>query len=143
MHTAAGLCQCLGPPFRSLLDMPERRSGDSIDFGVARAFINSIPRGRWASYGDVAAAAGAPRGAQALGMWLARNEVDVPPSLYRVIKADGRVSAGYQSVDWPGLPETPADVRRLLIEEGIDFDSRGRAGRRQRWTTADFQSTRR
>ena len=81
---------------------------------------------------------GAPKGAQALGMWLAHNEIDVPQRLYRVIKADGSVSAGYRSVDWPDLPATPADVRALLIDEGVQFDSRERAVQHQRWTAADF-----
>jgi methylated-DNA-protein-cysteine methyltransferase-like protein len=119
--------------------MSARARGASIDFSIARAFIASIPRGCWASYGDVAAAAGAPRGAQAIGMWLAHNETDVPPLLYRVIKADGRVSAGYRSVDWPGLPETPEDLERILSEEGIEFDSGGCASQRQRWTAEHFR----
>src|SRR4029079_8848120 len=66
-----------------------RRKGDSIDFEVVRSYIGAIPKGRWASYGDVAAAAGAPRGAQALGTWLSRNEEDVPPLVYRVLNRHG------------------------------------------------------
>jgi len=118
-----------------------RRQGDSLDFDAARRFIASIPEGCWASYGDVAAAAGAPRGGQALGSWLAHNEIDVPPLLYRVIKSDGRVSDGYRSVGWPGLPDTPADVWAQLTREGVSFDSRGRAGQRQRWSEGRARAT--
>ncbi len=113
--------------------------GDSLDFSIAREFIASIPQGRWASYGDVAAAAGAPGGAQAMGMWLATNEIDVPPLLYRVIRANGEVSPGYVSVNWPGLPDSPEGVRRTLSSEGVRFDDRGRADQRQRWTPAQWR----
>src|SRR4051812_2577195 len=98
--------------------MSAARRGDSLDFDTARAFIPAIPRGSWAAYGDVAAAAGAPKGAQALGRWLATNEIDVPPLLYRVIRSDGRVSPGYVSVDWPGLPDDPAGVENKPRSEG-------------------------
>src|SRR3954453_20189316 len=100
------------------------RAGGSLDWDLARAFIVSIPTGRWASYGDVAAAAGAPRGAQAMGHWLATNEIEVPPLLYRVIRSDGTVSPGYVSVDWPGLPNDPGGVEKKLRDEGVRFDDR-------------------
>jgi len=108
----------------------------------AREFIASIPRGRWAAYGDVAAAAGAPKGAQALGRWLATNEIDVPPLLYRVIRSDGSVSPGYVSVGWPGLPEDPTSVEKKLRSEGVRFDARGRADGSQRWTPDHWRRTR-
>src|SRR4051812_10560988 len=117
--------------------MAAAAQGDSLDFDVARAFIASIPTGRWAAYGDVAAAAGAPSGAQALGRWLATNETDVPPLLYRVIRSDGRVSPGYVSVGWPGLPDGPPGVEWKLRNEGVRFDGRGRADQAQRWTAAE------
>jgi alkylated DNA nucleotide flippase Atl1 len=123
--------------------MSRKRTGDSLDFSLARAFIASIPTGRWAAYGDVAAAAGASKGAQAMGTWLATNEVDVPPLLYRVIRADGRVSPAYVSVDWPGLPDGPAGVEEKLRSEGVRFDDRGRADQNQRWTPTDWRTTRR
>jgi alkylated DNA nucleotide flippase Atl1 len=123
--------------------VPSKRGRDSLDFSLARAFITSIPAGRWAAYGDVAAAAGAPNGAQAVGTWLATNEIDVPPLLYRVIRADGRVSPRYISVEWPGLPDDPAGVEEKLRNEGVRFDNRGRADQNQRWTQADWRTRRR
>lgn len=122
--------------------MPAPRGGDSLDFDIARAFIASIPRGHWAAYRDVAEAAGAPKGAQAVGRWLATNEVDVPPLLYRVIRSHGRVSAGYVSVDWPGLPGDPGGVEQVLRNEGVRFDDRGRADQLQRWTPDHWRRTR-
>jgi alkylated DNA nucleotide flippase Atl1 len=122
--------------------MSAKRGGGSLDLALARAFIASIPTGRWAAYGDVAAAAGAPKGAQALGRWLATNETDVPPLLYRVIRSNGQVSPGYVSVAWPGLPDGPAGVEEKLRSEGVRFDARGRADQAQRWRHAHSRTRR-
>lgn len=116
-----------------------RRAGDTIDFEVARAFIASIPSGRWSSYGDVAAAAGAPKGGQALGTWLARTENDVPPLVYRVLNRYGEVSEGWRAVT-PGLPRTRDDVQAKLSGEGVTFEN-GRASQDERWTPEDRAGT--
>lgn len=114
-----------------------RAGGDSIDFDVVRAFIEAIPEGRWASYGDVAAAAGAPKGGQALGTWLSRNESDVPPLVYRVLNRHGEVSPGWKAID-AALPPTPEAVREKLAGEGVQFDTQDRASQDQRFTTDDW-----
>jgi alkylated DNA nucleotide flippase Atl1 len=119
-----------------------RRDGDTIDFEIVRTFIASIPEGRWASYGDVAAAAGAPKGGQALGTWLSRNPVrrgeqNVPPLVYRVLTRHGEVSPGWRATE-PMLPPTPEAVQTKLTDEGVQFDANGRASQDQRWTTDDW-----
>jgi alkylated DNA nucleotide flippase Atl1 len=114
-----------------------RRQGDSLDFEIVRTFIASIPEGRWASYGDVAAAAGAPKGGQALGTWLMRNELDVPPLVYRVLNRHGEVSPGWNAATGD-LPPTPADVQTKLIGEGVEFDASDRARQDQRWGPEDW-----
>lgn len=114
-----------------------RRDGDTIDFEIVRAFIASIPEGRWASYGDVAAAAGAPRGAQALGTWLSRNEQNVPPLVYRVLNRHGEVSPGWRAGE-SDLPATPSAVQAKLAGKGVAFDANNRASQDQRWTTEDW-----
>lgn len=118
-----------------------RQAGDSIDFETVRTYIDSIPEGQWSSYGDVAAAAGAPKGAQALGTWLARNETDVPPKVYRVLNRHGEVSEGWQAAE-PSLPPTPQAVREKLSQEGVAFDGQGRASQEQRWTLKDWMKAR-
>lgn len=115
-------------------------AGGTIDFDVVRAFIAAIPPGRWASYGDVAAAAGAPKGGQALGTWLSRNETDVPALVYRVLNRHGEVSDGWNAVD-PALPPTPQAVRERLATEGVAFDEHGRASPDARFTTDDWAAT--
>ncbi|PZT69609.1 hypothetical protein DN402_24525 [Streptomyces sp. SW4] len=53
---------------------------------------------------------------------------------YRVLTADGRVSAGFR---WPDGQES-GDVRTRLEAEGVPFDEAGRARRSHRLTTADL-----
>lgn len=115
----------------------DRRVGDKIDFTIAREFIAAIPAGRWSSYGDVAAASGAPRGGQALGTWLLRLDGDAPPNVHRVLKRHGTVSPGWTADPAGGLPETPEGVRVKLIDEGVPFDGE-RASQSARWTAEDW-----
>jgi alkylated DNA nucleotide flippase Atl1 len=114
-----------------------KRGGETLDLDAARAFIASIPDGRWTSYGDVAAAAGAPKGAQAVGSWIMRTRGDVP-HIYRVLNRDGEVNEGWKAVA-PGLPPTGQHVRDKLTSEGVEIDPRsGRADQTQRWTPEDW-----
>lgn len=98
--------------------MPGR--GSAAD-GYARiyAVVRRIPRGRVATYGQVAELAGLPGHARQVGYALhaLRDTGDVP--WHRVVNAQGRVSAR----SGPGWD----DVQRQLLErEGIRFDAAGR-----------------
>jgi len=55
--------------------------------------VRQVPAGRVTTYGDVAAAAGAPRSARQVGYVMARSG-DVVPEVpwHRVINAQGRIS---------------------------------------------------
>lgn len=82
-----------------------------------------IPRGRVATYGQVAALAGRPRGARLCGYALSalRNTVnDVP--WQRVMGARGAGRAGISLRD----PIGAAAQRELLENEGVVVDARGR-----------------
>lgn len=65
-------------------------------FGKVYEIVRRIPRGRVATYGQVAAMAGVARGARAVGWALRaldeRNEATVP--WHRVVGAGGRLSLG-------------------------------------------------
>ena len=54
--------------------------------------VGSIPRGAVATYGQVAALAGLPRGARRVGRTLARLPADTRLPWHRVVNAHGRVS---------------------------------------------------
>jgi alkylated DNA nucleotide flippase Atl1 len=108
----------------------------ALDHDQARAFVASIPPGRWASDGDVAAAGGSPQWAMGVGSWLS-SKGDAVPNVYRVLSSRGEVRLGWKA-DTPGLPPDPEGVRQLLQEEGVTFDETGRASQAQRWTAGHY-----
>lgn len=110
----------------------------SLDFDRAAAFIAAIPRGRWASYKDVATAAGAPGGAQAVGDWLRRRGHEVP-HVHRVLRSDGFVPDAFQPAG-PGVAANAQTARALLREEGVALDAQGRAKQTARFTAGDGEA---
>lgn len=84
-----------------------------------RATIDAIPRGRVASYGQVAAEAGLPGRARLVGRLLRELPDGGGLPWHRVLRSDGRL----------GLPrDTPAHAEQVsrLRSEGIEVDPRGR-----------------
>jgi len=79
------------------------------------AAVRRIPPGRVATYGDVAAAAGVPRAARAVGNIMKGCRAPGVPC-HRVIAAGGRLG---------GYGGSEALKRALLVAEGITV-SRGR-----------------
>lgn len=82
-------------------------SGGSFQARVI-AVVRRIPRGRVATYGDVAALAGRPRAWRAVGTIMRTCRLPSVPC-HRVVGAGGRLG-GYSD---------PLRKRRLLREEGI------------------------
>lgn len=83
------------------------------------AVVRRIPRGRVATYGQVATLAGLPGRARQVGYAL--HALDEPTKVpwHRVINAQGGIS--------PRADPMFADVqRRLLEQEGVSFDGGGR-----------------
>lgn len=72
------------------------------------AVVRRIPRGRVATYGDVAALAGRPRAWRAVGSIMRTCDLPSVPC-HRVVGAGGRLG-GYSD---------PLRKRRLLQDEGI------------------------
>ena len=81
--------------------------------------VRRIPRGKVATYGQIAAEAGFPGQARLVGYALhaLSGEHDVP--WQRVINARGEISLG-------GVGGSGGIQRALLEREGIEFDARGR-----------------
>jgi methylated-DNA-protein-cysteine methyltransferase-like protein len=81
--------------------------------------VRRIPRGRVATYGQVALLAGLPRQARLVGYALhALPEAKEVP-WQRVVNAQGRISAR-------GLSEYEALQRKRLEREGVRFDAKGK-----------------
>lgn len=89
------------------------------------AVVARIPRGRVATYGQVAALAGLPRHARLAGYALHALPEGSPLPWQRVINARGEISPR----SGPGWVE--GWQRHLLEEEGVVFDLRGRVDLRR------------
>lgn len=87
------------------------------------AVVKQIPRGRVASYGQVARLIGAPRSARYVGYALRANPVpgvdaeSIP--CHRVVFKDGAMATGF-AFGGPGVQQS------MLEAEGVGFDGEGR-----------------
>ena len=79
--------------------------------------VARIPRGRIATYGQIARLAGLPRQARLVGYALHALPARTAVPWQRVVNAKGEISirSGHET-----------NQRRLLESEGVSFDSRGR-----------------
>lgn len=76
--------------------------------------VNKIPRGRVATYGQVARLAGSPGAARAVGMCMKKN-TDIPKTpCHRVVASDGKLT-GYSA--GKGI----SSKKQMLVEEGVFF----------------------
>ena len=81
--------------------------------------VKSIPKGKVATYGQVALLAGNPRWARVVGYALHVNPEPGIIPCHRVVNREGRVA--------PGFAFGGEGVQRQLLEsEGIVFESEGR-----------------
>ncbi len=83
------------------------------------SMVKRIPRGRVATYGQIAALAGLAGHARQVGYALNALPDGEPVPWHRVINARGEVSRRSEP-GWEALQ------RRLLEAEGVSFDARGR-----------------
>jgi methylated-DNA-[protein]-cysteine S-methyltransferase len=79
-----------------------------------RDVVRSIPKGKTMTYGEVAAYAGAPGAARAVGTIMSGNFDNTVPC-HRVIRSDGKIG----NYNRGGA----AEKRRLLIKEGAILHS--------------------
>ncbi len=85
------------------------------------AVIRRIPRGRVATYGQIAALAGLPRRARMVGQALRSMPDGVEVPWHRVINAQGTISPRGDGIGW-----AEGYQRHLLEEEGVVFSKGGK-----------------
>jgi methylated-DNA-protein-cysteine methyltransferase-like protein len=114
--------------------MPERRESR---WERVYAVVRRIPRGRVATYGDVAALAGLPGRAREVGWALHALDDESRVPWQRVVNARGEVSAR-------GEPAAARVQRALLEREGVRFGANGRIDlAKRRWPPSPSRGTRR
>lgn len=115
-----------GPGAARAMNAPRRRrSGAGILPASRGAYprvyevVARIPRGRVATYGQVAALAGIPNAPRVAGYALHALPPGSPVPWHRVVAAGGRLSLGR-------LDPSGALTQRMRLEhEGVRFDGRG------------------
>ena len=101
------------------------------------AVVKKIPRGKVATYGQIAALADKPRHARQAGYALAATPASLKIPWHRVINAQGRVSLRLRHWD-----SGSDDLQRILLEsEGVVFDGNGRVNLEKfRWNPKSVHS---
>ena len=91
-------------------------------YALVWGIIKRIPRGRVATYGQLAALLGMPRHARQVGYALRAMPENMKIPWHRVVNAEGRISLRLKH--W----ETGSDdLQRILLQaEGVTFDDSGR-----------------
>lgn len=110
--------------------MQAAKSNPASTYRLIYAVVKKIPRGKVATYGQLAALAGMPRRARQAGYALAVTPENVKIPWHRVINAQGRISLRRRHWD-----SGSDDLQRILLEaEGVIFDRGGRVDlKRFRW----------
>lgn len=79
-------------------------------------WVKQVPAGKVATYGQIAALAGSPRGARMVGWILAKSDDKLP--WRRVINSKGQISIVNM--------EYPAQIQAAMLEdEGVKVEKRG------------------
>ncbi len=108
---------------------PKRGDGTLPFHRAVYRLVRQIPRGKVATYGQVAAILGHPRAARAVGTALRM----LPPMLVRVVPWQRVINAG-GSISHRGDIARPERQRELLEAEGIRFSRGGKVDlQRLRW----------
>jgi len=86
-------------------------------FKKIRTLVAKIPKGKVATYGDIARLAGITD-ARVVG-WAIRGNTDPKIPCQRVVKADGSVAENYGAADW-------REQKSRLLSEGVSFKAQKR-----------------
>ena len=105
-------------------DATPHATNATAEYASIYAVVQKIPRGKVATYGQIALLAGMPRAARQAGLALRVTPDNIKIPWHRVVNAQGRVSR--RLADWESGSD---DYQRVLLEnEGVEFSAVGRAG---------------
>lgn len=88
-------------------------------FTQVYTFVAQIPHGKVATYGQIAALTGHPRGARTVGWALHSLPCATNLPWHRVVNSQGRISTGE-------IGPQPALQQHLLEQEGVEFTPDGK-----------------
>ena len=108
----------LGAPARPKKGFGTKQKGAGF-FARVYALVARIPRGRVATYGQIARMLGAPRAARTVGWAMHDNPRGSRVPCHRVVQQGGSCSPNFKIGD-------PGAQRRLLEREGVQFLLNGR-----------------
>jgi alkylated DNA nucleotide flippase Atl1 len=108
----------------------EEPRGYGKDWSSLAAALAAMPAGTWTSYSDLAELVGSHQ--VPVGQHLSNTKGLL--NAHRVLSSDGTVSPHFRWLD----PDDNRDVRDVLREEGVQFDSRGRADPSQHLSATDL-----
>lgn len=77
-------------------------------------FTKKIPKGRVATYGQIAARLGKPKAARAVGNALHHNPDPKTIPCHRVVNREGRLAPKFGGIGWQ-------KQREMLLAEGVKF----------------------
>jgi len=104
-----------------------RRGPQSDLYGRIYAAVRRVPRGRVATYGQIAAVAGLPRHARLVGYALNVLPAETNVPWHRIVNAQGRISARANALGYEDLQA------RLLRREGVHLRAEAVALERHQW----------
>ncbi len=84
--------------------------------------VQSVPRGKVASYGQVAAVCGSPRAARQVGQILMRLEWDSTVPWWRVINNEGRISIKGNAYATKALQKQLLEKERIVVSNDLKID---------------------
>jgi methylated-DNA-protein-cysteine methyltransferase-like protein len=93
-------------------------------FEKVYAAVQQIPKGKVASYGQIALLCGNPKAPRAVGEALHRNPMPGLIPCHRVVNRDGRLAPAFA---FGGVGEQ----KRMLEEEGVPVNEKGYVNMRQ------------
>lgn len=104
------------------------------------AVVRRIPKGRVATYGQIAALAGHPGHARQVGYALSALDVDAPVPWHRVVNAQGRVSARSGASGGAMLQQLRLQQEGVVMQgnrvslQEYGWDAAGAAGQVRSWS---------